>query len=256
VSAVTPEVFCPLTITADAVRGAVVLTADGVLDSSTYQTLRDVIIKAALDEPDAIVVDVAWLAVPAESAWVVFTSARWHVGAWPNVPIMLVSGHPAARSAISRAGVARYVPVFSTVDEALDTLAAIGGTPTRRRARANLHASVSSVAQSRELVEGWLTAWNQPDMVAAAKVIVTTFVENVLQHTESAPCVRLESDGIRVTVAVSDTSHTPAAICELPAPAEFPSGLQIIGTLSQVWGNAPTPSGKTVWAVIGPENRL
>ena len=55
----TPEAFCPLTITADVVRGAVVLTADGVLDSSTYQTLRDVIIKAALDEPDAIVVDVA-----------------------------------------------------------------------------------------------------------------------------------------------------------------------------------------------------
>jgi hypothetical protein len=92
-------------------------------------------------------------------------------------------------------------------------------------------------------------------MVAAAKVIVTAFVENVLQHTESAPSLRLESDGTRVTVAVSDTSHTPAAVCELP-PAEFPSGLQIIGTLSQAWGNAPTPSGKTVWAVIGPENRL
>jgi hypothetical protein len=250
-----PEAFCPLTITVDTVRGAVVLTADGVLDSSTYQTLRDVIINAALDEPDAIVVDVDWLAVPAESAWAVFTSARWHVGAWPNVPIVLVSAHPAARSAITRNGVARYVPVFSTVEEALDAVTAVGGAPTRRRARASLLASVASVAQSRDLVEGWLTAWNQPGMVAAAKVIVTAFVENVLQHTESAPSLRLESDGTRVTVAVSDTSHTPAAVCELP-PAEFPSGLQIIGSLSQAWGNAPTPSGKTVWAVIGPENRL
>ena len=250
------DAACPLTITADAIRGAVVLTADGVLDSSTYQTLRDVIIKTALDEPDAIVVDVAWLAVPAESAWVVFTSARWHVGAWPEVPIVLICSHPAVRAAITRHGIDRYVPVYSTVDEALATLAAVGGTPSRRRARASLPASTSSPARSREFVEEWLTAWRQPDMVAAAKVVVTVFVENVLQHTESAPCVRLESDGNRVTVAVSDTSHIPAAVRESAAAAEVPCGLRIVDTLSQVWGNAPTPSGKTVWAVIGPENRL
>jgi hypothetical protein len=221
VSAVVFDAAHPLTITADAVRGAVVLTPDGVLDSSTYQMLRDVIIKTALDEPDAIVVDVAWLAVPAESAWAVFTSARWHVGAWPQVPIALVCTHPGVRSAITRNGVTRFVPVYSTVDEALDTLAAIGGTPSRRRATTRLPASISSLSLSREFVEEWLTSWGQPDMVAAAKVVVTALVENVLQHTESAPCVRLESDGTRVAVAVSDTSHKAAAISESAASAEL-----------------------------------
>jgi hypothetical protein len=35
-----------------------------------------------------------------------------------------------------------------------------------------------------------------------------------------------------------------------------PSGLKIVGALCRAWGNAPTPTGKTVWAVIGPENKL
>jgi hypothetical protein len=39
-------------------------------------------------------------------------------------------------------------------------------------------------------------------------------------------------------------------------PYTVPSGLHIVGALCRAWGNAPTSSGKTVWAVIGPENRL
>ena len=33
-------------------------------------------------------------------------------------------------------------------------------------------------------------------------------------------------------------------------------GLEIVAALCRAWGNAPYPMGKTVWAVIGPENRL
>jgi len=55
------------------------VTADGLLDTFTYQTLRDTVIKAALDEPSAVIVDVNRLSVPSATAWSVFTSARWHV---------------------------------------------------------------------------------------------------------------------------------------------------------------------------------
>ncbi|CNJ97610.1 stas domain-containing protein [Mycobacterium tuberculosis] len=34
------------------------------------------------------------------------------------------------------------------------------------------------------------------------------------------------------------------------------SGLAIVDALSREWGSTPTSSGKTVWAVIGPENQL
>jgi hypothetical protein len=218
--------------------------------------LRDEIIKVALEEPRAVIIDVADLLVPAESAWSVFTSARWHVDRWPEIPIVLVCENLAGRSAITRNGVARYVPVYPSVRTAMDALAHSDPPPLRRRVRAALPAHKDSLSHAREWVTEWLTAWSQTELIPVTKVIVTTFVENVLNHTDSAPCVRLESNGSSVTVAVEDGSHAHASLREDRVLVSTPSGLRIVAALSRTWGNAPTPSGKTVWAVVGPENRL
>src|SRR5437588_11501453 len=101
VTVVAVEGVSGLTIASSALGSCAVLTPHGLLDSSTYLSLRDRIIKAALEEPEAVIIDVADLCVPAESAWAVFTSARWHVDIWPEVPIMLVCAHLAGRSAIA-----------------------------------------------------------------------------------------------------------------------------------------------------------
>lgn len=93
-------------------------------------------------------------------------------------------------------------------------------------------------------------------MIPVAKVVVTALVENVLRHTESEPGLRMEFDGAKVTVAVEDASNRPAGVRERPAAQGPPSGLRILTSLCRAWGNAPTTSGKTVWAVIGPENVL
>jgi hypothetical protein len=257
VSAVTGDAFLDLSVAVEAVNAtAVVLTARGTLDSVTYRSLRDQIIKAALDEPKAVIVDVTHLAVPTESAWAVITSARWHVAKWPEVPIFLVCEHTAGRSAIARNGVARYVPVYSSIRAAVDAASHTEPPTMRRRARAELPARLASLSRARELVTEWLTGWSQTDLIPVTKVVVTALVENVLQHTDCTPNVRLEYDGSAVTVAVEDASHLPAGPREDPKPYTVPSGLHIVGALCRAWGNAPTSSGKTVWAVIGPENRL
>jgi hypothetical protein len=187
---------------------------------------------------------------------VVFTSARWHVGQWPEIPIVLVCEEPDRRFAIARNGVARYVPVYPTIDAALDALSADESRSARRRARANLPAEPSSLRRSRQLVDDWLTAWSQVGLIPVSKVIVTALVENVLHHTDGPPNVRLETDGTMVTVAVEDASRAPPGVTEASAAGNAPTGLKIVAALCRTWGSAPTPSGKTVWAVIGPENRL
>lgn len=93
---------------------ACLLTVEGVLDSSTYLKLRDAIIKAALDEPRVVLIDVNGLDVPAVSAWAVFTSARWHVSTWPDIPVVLICGQTRRRTAIAGTGVTRYVPVHAS----------------------------------------------------------------------------------------------------------------------------------------------
>lgn len=239
----------------DTVARACLLRAVGTLDSSTYLQMRDSVIKAALDEPQAVLVDVSELAVPVPSAWTVFTSARWHVNTWPDIPILLICAPPAAAARISHTGVTRYVPVHPDVDSALASL--VIGKPLRRRVRLQLPPSTSSLRGSRDFVTEWLTNWSLGELIPTAKVIVDVLVENVLHHTGSPPVVRLESAGSAVTIAVEDTDDAPAVRREAPTGgAGYTSGLAVVGALSRAWGSSPTPGGKTVWAVVGPENLL
>lgn len=245
----------PLAITTEGAGVACLITADGVLDSSTYLQLRDAIVKAALDEPRAVLIDVNKLDVPAPSAWVVFTSARWLVDTWPSIPIHLVCEHAGRRRTIAANGVTRYVRVHPTVGEALSALA--DTQPPRTRARTELPASLASLRTAREFVAERLAEWSFDDLVASATVVVNVFIENVLKHTVGGPVLVLETDGKTVTISVQDCSSTPAARHEDPLHGgEQVSGLAIVASVSRAWGTAPTPSGKTVWAVIGPENRL
>lgn len=245
-----------LTVGAVDVGDARLLSCHGVLDSSTYVHLRDSVIKAALDEPSVVVVDVNNLEVPTPSAWSVFTSARWHVHTWPNVLIMLVCANISTRNLIARNGVARYVPVHASVRGALGSVA-VGGDRGRQRVKVRLPANEASVANAREVVAEWLLGWSRPDLIATAQTVVTALVENVLRHTSSAPVIVAEVSADTVTVAVQDESPTLAVRHEDPRRGtQAISGLSVVAALTRSWGCTPMPSGKTVWAVLGPENRL
>ncbi|OKH82396.1 sulfate transporter [Mycobacterium sp. ST-F2] len=236
--------------------GEYTLICTGVLNGLSYRTVRDSVVKAALEEPRVVIVDVNELRVPEASAWSVFTSARWHVSTWPDVPILLVCASDEVRAVIGRRGITRWVPVFPTMQEAMQS-AGSSRPRQRRRARADLPPHVSSIIDAQRLVGGWLSGWSCSDMIPVAAVIATALVENVLRHTESSPILRVEYDGRLVTVAVEDTSPALAQRKEDAAHSTGrASGLAIVTSLTRVWGNLPTSAGKTVWAVVGPENVL
>jgi len=232
-----------------------ILTVEGVLDSSTYRTVRDAIIKAAIDAPRAVIVDIGQLHAPCSSAWTVLTSARWHVSVWPDVPILLVCATQVQR-AITEVGITRCLPVYPTPRLALDALK--GQTPcVRRRARTSLARNISSPQIARSVVAEWLTRWDIREVIPVAATLATVFVENVLDHTEGAPVLVVERYKDGVTVAVEDNSfHLPGRHEDADRGADIVSGLAIVATLCQAWGASPTPSGKTVWAVVGREDQL
>ncbi|MBY0390017.1 MAG: anti-sigma factor antagonist [Mycobacterium pseudokansasii] len=235
------------------VHDTVVLVVEGVLDSLTYRGLRDAVIKAALEEPRAVIVDVNRLSVPSASAWSVFTSARWHVSTWPDVPILLACADQQTRRVITSVGVARYVPAHPTRESAIGAVADVS-LHGRRRSRAQLPPTAVSVRVARSLIQAWLTAWARSDLAAVAATVATVLVENVLAHTDSAPVLVLENYRDTVTVAVEDNSHRPAVRHEVAGcGAEMLSGLSIVAALCRAWGSTPTSSGKTVWALLGPE---
>ena len=244
-----------LSVTTRTDQSVAILTVEGVLDAGNRAALRDVIMQAVLDEPSAVIVDVTALRVPAESAWSTLIGARWQGRTPPQVPIVLVCADRATREAITRWEVARFMPVYSTEKGARKAL----GRLTRRTVRhadAELPANLTSLRESRRLVREWLTAWSQSALIPVALVVVNVFVENVLEHTGSVPMMRVETDGATATIAVSDGSSTPALRLPSPEKGIDVSGLAIVDALSRAWGSTPTATGKTVWALIGPENQL
>ncbi|OBA83697.1 sulfate transporter [Mycobacterium sp. 1164966.3] len=236
-------------------ESAVVLTVDGVLDAANSAALLDSIAKASRKRPPAVIVDVTALRVPDESAWSTFLGARWQHDGRPEVPLLLVCGNRSSREAIERSGVARLLPVYATDKTAMKAVARLSRKKVRR-AKAELPAHLSSLRESRQLVREWFTAWSEPGLIPVALVVVNVFIENVLEHTGSQPLMMIECDGRTATIAVSDTSSTPAARLPSPTKGIDVSGLAIVDALSRDWGSTPGASGKTVWAIIGPENQL
>lgn len=149
-------------------------------------------------------------------------------------------------------------PLHAGVPDRKAASKAIGRLARRnfKRSDAQLPANLNSLRESRQLVREWLTQWSRPGLIPVALVVVNVFVENVLKHTGSDPVMRIESDGPTATIAVSDGSSAPAVRLASPPKGIDVSGLAIVAALSRAWGSSPTSSGKTVWAIIGPENQL
>jgi anti-anti-sigma factor len=245
----------PLRITVEAGPDACVLTVEGILDGSTYRSLRDTIVKSALDQPVGVVVDLTRLDAPSPSALTVFTSARWHVSTWPDVPVVLVCAHEQGRTALRRNGITRYVPVHPDLESAVAALDRPAGT-VRRRAQTTIARPLGR-AEARRFVADSLDAWDSKDMSPAAATVAWLLVDNVLVHTLSDPVLIVEELGGTITIAVEDANSSPAMRHEsTDGGTDIVSGLAIVNSLARTWGSAPTPTGKTVWVVLGPENRL
>src|ERR1700761_1630290 len=179
-----------------------VLTLVGALDATTYAPIRDAIVRAALDEPDSVVIDVTRLSVREDPAWAVFTSARWQIVEWPNVPLALVCAHAQGRNAAQRNGVARHVPVHPNLESALAELSVDEKTRYRRRSRALLPSQRSSIRTCRELTTGWLTDWARNDFIHVVSTVATELVEAALAETDRNFALHLETDGSTVSVAI------------------------------------------------------
>ena len=230
----------------------VLLIPVGLLDSRTYLTMRDAIIKQAIAEPSLIIVRVDQLGVPAESAWAVFTSARWHISTWPDVPLSIVA-EPATLRVIARNGVSRYVPCYSDVDTAV---AHARRAPVRRRASVSLSDGLASAVVGRTLIRLALESWSMNQFVPLSCIVGTHLIELVSPIAGSSK-LRLEAHDNKVTMAVDDSSGRIRIRGESGNGTEPHSDLGVLTSMCESWGSLPAPSGgRVLWAICGSENIL
>jgi hypothetical protein len=67
--------------------------------------------------------------------------------------------------------------VFPTLECAITELPADGLRRYRRRVRAELPATKTSIHRGRQLVAQWLTAWSRVDFIHAVSIVATELLE-------------------------------------------------------------------------------
>jgi hypothetical protein len=240
-----------LAVSRRAVSDAVIVTPSGVLDMTTYRRLHDVLLKAGVDEPRAVVAELDFLVVPRPSTLVVFASAAEQLAEWPGVPLLLVARTAATRRLLARQRLHRFVPVHDSIPAAI---AAIGATPPRRVVRRALPNHLTSAGEARRFVMETCAEWAVAETRRyEAMTVVNELVENTLIHTYQAPSVRLELRRDLFTVAVYDDDPTlPPQPSDLARPAgKHPRGLKIVEEFARAWGSTPSSrGGKVVWATL------
>jgi anti-anti-sigma regulatory factor len=230
-------------------RGAVVVEPHGVLDMGSYRKLRNILVKIAIDEPVAVIVDLGGLVVPDRSAYALFVSVADQLARWPGVPLLLAAGSAAQREKLREYHLSRYISVAESVSAA----AAAVGTPSPRRiARRKLPNALVSSALARDFVRDACTEWcvrrQEADQAVA---IVAELVENTLLHTYCAPALRVELRPGELTVAVYDDDPAPARLLERDMADLRQHGLALVAVYARAWGCSPTPTGgKVVWATL------
>ncbi|GAA2667228.1 MULTISPECIES: ATP-binding protein [Actinosynnema] len=236
----------------DHVDGATVVRPEGRLDLSTYVPLRDGLLKCAVTGPSAVVVllgDGFEFATPALMS--VFSTVWTRVAEWPGVRIVLVGESDPHRAALAGGGAGRFVPHYPTLT---DALASVEHPAQPQRDEALLPDTPVGALIARQFVRETCERWDLGDRIEDAVLVATELVENALEHTSSAPSLRLELRGGRLVVAVRDGGATPP---KPPPPAGrglLPGGrgMRMVESVSRVWGHSPWPGGgKVVWAVLG-----
>jgi anti-sigma regulatory factor (Ser/Thr protein kinase) len=227
---------------------AVLLAPDGVLALGTYGHLRDSLLKAAMEIPKAVIVDVDGLRVPTDATLAVFSSVWMQVSEWPGVPIVLVASRELDRRRLERSAITRFIPVHAGVAEAL---AMISPPPPSRRSLLELPYDPASASLARRFVQVTCGRWDCADLVLDAELVANELVENAVRHAHSEARIRLELRPETLTVAVYDDNPQPVQLAEPDLAEAVHLGLLLVARLSTTWNCAPTlAGGKVVWAVL------
>ncbi|MEV7096590.1 ATP-binding protein [Amycolatopsis sp. NPDC051045] len=219
----------------------------GVLDRTTYPSLRDRLLEFAADSEDGVLIDIERLELRDPALTRVFTLVALRVGDWPAIPFALVTGRPEQRAVLAARGVDRCVPVYPDAG----TAEAVLTRPARRRAGRLLDRSPRTSACARSFVRGMCAEWMVPELAEDAELIATEFVENTLRHTDSAPRLWLELRRGTLAVEVADESSRSAVLREELDPAAAGLGLRMVTKVAKKWGSSRSGAGgKTVWAQL------
>ncbi|MEU7918132.1 STAS domain-containing protein [Micromonospora zamorensis] len=223
-----------------------VVRLTGALDLGTMRSVHNALRDALVDQPDALVVDMAEVDVKDRLALSVFAATARRAEEWPAVPVVLCAPSPVAARWLSESTTCRVVPVSRDCAEATR----VAGTASPLRMRARLEPVAGACRRARELVTDACARWNLPDASGPAALVLSELVGNVVRHAGTPMQVTVTLRRPYLHLAVVDGSSAQAREGGTDLHAEGGRGLLLVRELTQRWGSVPAGQGKAVWAML------
>lgn len=235
---------------------AVVVTVRGDLDRADRESFVTALTELLLAHRGVVLV--ATELHPRHASVVhAFTDAIARTGGWPSACLVVVAPDPALAALLTGSGVARRVPVFGEVGQALAHLA---DRPSLLRTWWRFAVDPHAPGRARARVRETCTRWGVSDSVReAAEIVVTELVTNSVEHATSASVVEMEGRGPTLRVTVRDYGvgfRIPEADTWIAPPTSSPRGrgLAMVAAVSREWGLQRHPDGTTIWSEMDPES--
>ncbi|WP_203737683.1 STAS domain-containing protein [Actinoplanes italicus] len=236
-----PDVQCDI----EPVGTRLVVHVRGELSVASAPAVRAALLKSLVEQPDAVVVDLAATRIAEPVAASVFLAAARHASLWPGTALLLAAPDPPLAQLLTN-GYGRLT-VYASVREALDA-------PIREQATTimdTLLPASGAARHARALVTEGCLRWELPHLAGPASVVAGELVTNAVVHAQTMIDFRLTLCRRYLIVAVRDGSD---AVPVQPPPASSDPadlrGLLLVETMAHRWGTLPGYGGKVVWATL------
>lgn len=218
----------------------------GVLDAASVGPVRSALLGVLAEQPEAVLVDVGELAIPAPDTAKMLREVLDETAEWPAAHLVLCDARGAA---------AWHATGWPVWPDARAALAELGRPDPHQRLSVDLEPVVGAARRSRELITEACGRWDRRDLAGPACIVVTELVNNVVVHARTPMTVLVAVHDSGISVAVRDHStHLPSFTgAPVPATSYGGRGMLLIDSVSGRWGNLPLGDGKVVWALLATD---
>jgi anti-anti-sigma factor len=235
-------------------HGCVIVGFTGSIDLSTAPRVQRTLLKDLADQPAGLICDLSGVDHLDPVCATVFATVIDHPASrWPSTSFALCGAQPQVAEILGRLQVPDFLPVYGSVDEALDTVAA---RPPYLRDELRLAPTPTAPAVARAFVrqtcQHWELAHPEATVVDRAVLLANELVTNAVVHAQTDLRLRLELRAHRLHIAVRDGGPRLLRLATAPDPeAEGGRGLWLVEQLARSWGvNRHPDGGKVVWCTL------
>jgi anti-sigma regulatory factor (Ser/Thr protein kinase)/anti-anti-sigma regulatory factor len=234
--------------------GCVIATFTGSIDLFSASAVQRTLFKDLAEQPYGLICDLSGVDHLDPVCATVFATVVNHPASrWPTTGVALCGAQPQVANLLSRLRVPDFLPMYGTVDEALDAVVA---RPPYLRDELLLAPTPTAPAAARTFVRQvcryWELALPDATVMERAVLLANELVTNAVVHAHTELQLRLELRGDRLHIAVRDGSPRLLRLVTAPDPeAQGGRGLWLVEQLAAGWGvNRHPDGGKVVWCVL------